>query len=346
MSSPFQLHLLRRTFAALAVASGFAFAGVAQAQGTVILSNGTSCTYSSMSITPNGNVNVTCSGSPPPPPPPPPPVTTETFSMSVASMPAAVGAIVSWDVVRAGPAGTVFGATTINFTYSGSGCAITGTYPVAFAAEQMTSRISAPMAGNGICTASLATPAPPAALGTPNSTIITVGTGGTPPPVGLDFSNCPAGYVPPANLLNPELPSVPGQLLRQSQSSGQIATVLVPTVPGWATGRLGVGERAESPQPVTIEISLNRCPGLIETDYTTACNLRSQFGHFNRVQWLARPYGGFGENSSPQAMAAYGLCWAGSPNTKYYVNVRWSYDSCPHGLSTCGFTLQWNQGDY
>lgn len=344
MSTPFQLHLLRRTLAALVAMSGLGFTSAVQAQGTVTLTgaSGNNCSYSAMSITPNGNVNVTCSGSPPPPPPPPP--TGETFAMSVANLTAPVGGIVNWSVVRNGPAGTVFGATTVQFSYSGSGCALNGTYPVAFEANQMSSPISAPMAGNGICTATLVTPPSPASLASPTSTVITVGTGGpTTPPIST--AGCPTGYVPPEEMVTASLGGQ-GNLLQQLLRSGQTVSMPMPAPGGnWNSGTITMSEGATSPQPVTIEMSLNKCPGLIEPDNgTSACNVRTTFGHNNKVQFLTRPYGGFNANTPPETLRLYGMCWAGDSNSQYYMNVRWTYPSCQWGI--CGYAFQFNPGPY
>ena len=56
--------LLRRAFAGLGAALALV-ATQALAQGTVTLSgtSGNSCSYSTMTVTPNGNIAVTCGGS-------------------------------------------------------------------------------------------------------------------------------------------------------------------------------------------------------------------------------------------------------------------------------------------
>ena len=48
-------------------------------------------------------------------------------------------------------------------------------------------------------------------------------------------------------------------------------------------------------------------------------------------------------NSS--SILSLGLCWAGDPQ-KYYINARWTYTSCPYGVETCGFAIQYNDGPY
>lgn len=344
MSTPLQLHLLRRTFAAAAVIGGLGFAAAAHAQGTVTLSGASSnsCSYSAMSITPNGNVTVTCSGQQPPPPPP----QGETFAMSVASMAASVGGIVNWEVVRSGPSGTTFGATTVSFTYSGSGCALSGAFPVAFAANQMRSPISAPMAGDGICTATLSPPASPAVLGTPSSTVITVGTGGNPnqpPPL---LAGCPTGYTAPTGMTSVTFGG-PGNLIHQRQKSAQVVSIQLPTLPAdWPTGQVTFSEDATTPgmPGAVLELSINTCAGLIESDYGNVCNVKSQLLHNNSITWLGRAFGGITETTPTNVLSANNLCWAGSAGKQYYLNARWTFPNCAYGEAGCGFNIQWNQG--
>src|SRR6476659_8945580 len=68
------IQLLRRTLLGLGAGLLLGASMPAAAQ-TVTLSNGSSCSYSSMTVLPNGTISVTCTdpGNPIPPPPPPPP---------------------------------------------------------------------------------------------------------------------------------------------------------------------------------------------------------------------------------------------------------------------------------
>lgn len=342
MSIPNQLSLLRRTFAALAAAAALGAVSDAHSQGRVKLTGASGkdeCSYSSMSITPDGSVTVTCSGTTPPPPPPP--LASETYSMSTGSITAPPNSVVEFAVTRTGPAGTTFAATTVSFTYSGSGCAITGTYPVAFAAGQTTSPIQAPVSAGGTCAATLLPPTAPAVLGTPATTTITVGSG-TPPP-GQVAANCPAGFAPPENMVSASLLGL-GNPLIAMQKSGQVISIPLPNLQGLNTGQITFGESstAATPQPVTLEISINQCPGLIDKS-PSSCNLTSTMSSYNSITWFARAYSIITDAASADRR---GYCWGGEPGAKYYVNARWSYQSCPFGAQVCGFAVQYNQGPY
>lgn len=343
MSTTYQLSLLRRTFAALAAAAVLGTASDAHAQGKVKLTGASGkdeCAYSSMSITPDGSVTVQCSGTTTPPPPPPPPAT-ETYVMSTASINASPYTVVEFAVTRSGPQGTTFGAITVNFTYSGAGCAITGTYLVAFAAGQMSSPIQAPVSAGGTCAATLVAPASPAALGTPSTTTITVGTGTNPPPPPVS-SNCPTGFATPENMISASLLGL-GNPLIAMQKSGQLLSIPLPNMQGLKSGQITFGETstAATPQPVTLEISINKCPGLIDTS-PSSCNLRSTMSTYNSITWFAKPYSIITDAPSADRN---GYCWGGDPD-KYYVNARWTYQYCPFSAPVCGFAVQYNQGPY
>jgi hypothetical protein len=105
------------------------------------------------------------------------------------------------------------------------------------------------------------------------------------------------------------------------------------------TGRASVaytqGQVPQSPSSSIIDLTVSRCPGVIETNlqpncsYTTTNQLFASITAFNR----ADPQQGFG-------------CFA--PNTEqYYVNVRWTFGApCAAGVEQCGFSLQWGEGAY
>ena len=231
MSTPYQLSLLRRTFAAMAmVAIAFTTPDTLAAGNTVKLNGGNKndeCTFSSMSITPDGGVTVQCSGTTNPPPPVP--------------------------------------------------------------------------------------------------------------------AGCPAV---PQNMLTAGLTGM-GNPLFQMQASGQIVSIPLPSVSG-GSGQLGFGESAGgayTPQPVTLEVSINKCPGVIDTNYTNRCNIRNTNGNYNSITWLTRSYSGRGGTIDASTADASGLCWAGDSGT-YYINARWAYASCAFGAQVCGFSIQYNLGGY
>ncbi|MEO7742707.1 MAG: hypothetical protein ABIR98_07215, partial [Usitatibacter sp.] len=282
-----------------------------------------------------GGVQVQCSGTTNPPPTN---AAAETFVMSTASISAQANSVANFAVQRSGGSGAAFGPTTVQFSYSGSGCAITGTYPVAFAAGQMSSPIGTPLAGSGTCAATLVAPPSPGVLGSPSSTVITLPGGGSTPPPG-----CPAA---PQDMLSATFAGL-GNPLLQMQRSGQVVQIPLPSMT--SSGQVTFGESAGgayTPQPVTLEVSINKCPGVIDTDYTNRCNIRSTNGNYNSITWLAKTYQGRGGNIDSTTANANGLCWGGDTGSQYYINARWSYSSCAFGAQVCGFAIQYNLGGY
>jgi hypothetical protein len=343
MSSPYQLSLLRRTFAALAAAA-FVFAGSdVLAQGKVKLTNAggkDECAYSSMSITPDGSVTVQCSGTTQPPPEPNPvdPSIPGTFRMASATVSVAPSASAQVSVVRSlGSA-----ATTIWWGRSGDGCDATQG-ALNWAGGQMSNTLPTPMKATGSCTVTLYVGLPGVA-GTPISTVVTLDSTQPAPQPNL---NCPTGYVQPQNMLTASFAGL-GNPLLQMQASGQVVAITMPNLAGLASGQVTFGESAGgayTPQPVTLEISINKCPGYIDTNYASNCNLRSTNGNYNSLAYLVKSVsagrnGTFDSNNLP-----IGYCWAGD-SAQYYVNARWSYASCAFGAQVCGFAIQYNQGAY
>jgi hypothetical protein len=337
MSTPYQL-LLRRTIAVVATAMALGATAEAQAQGKVKLSGaqGNECSYSSMSITPDGSVTVVCSGTSTPPPPPVDNSIPGTFSMSSAAMNATANTTPQVPVVRTG-GGLAF---TVYYWFTGSGCKQTTVGALNFATGVMTAYLPAPVgAADTTCTVNLGQPAAPAALGSQKTTTITVVAGSTtPPPV----SGCPAGFVPPADMSGMTLTGM-GQPLIAMQKSGQVLSIPLPNLGGLATGQVTFGESstAATPQPVTLEISINKCPGLIDTS-STSCNLKSTMSSYNSITWFAKAYSIITDAASADKK---GYCWAGD-SSQYYVNARWTYQSCPFGAQACGFAVQYNQGPF
>lgn len=317
------------------------------AQGKVKLSGGNKadeCSYSSMSITPDGSVVVQCSGTttePPPPPPPPPPV--ETYAMGAAAMNAPASSVAQVSVVRTGPTGSVFAATTLYYWYTGNGCQYYDVGAVGFAAGQTNAVIQAPVTTQGAtCTVNLAAPAAPAVLGSQSTTTITVTAPTTQPPPAAN-ANCPTGFVTPVEMLSASLAGF-GNPIFALQRSGQVIAIPLPNLNGLNTGQITFGESptAVTPQPVTLEISINKCPGLIDSG-PGSCNMRSTNSSYNSITWFAKAYSIITDSTSANQR---GYCWAGDAGGQYYVNARWTYQFCPLGQQVCGFAVQYNQGPY
>ena len=232
-------------------------------------------------------------------------------------------------IVRVGGS---YGAYDLYYSLVGSGCARSETVgPVRFADGDSAPRtVKIPMAGSGVCSAILVTPS--GMIGQQRSIEITV------VPV---VQGCPSAT---PDVVFATL-SGKGNPLLQRQRSGQVMFIELPgTSPGRSSGQVTFGESAGAaytPQPVTLEISISKCPGVIDSDYGNFCNLRSTNGTYNSITWLSRASPGFNSGNAN----LMGLCWAGDPQN-YYINARWTYSSCAFGVATCGFAIQYNDGPY
>jgi hypothetical protein len=133
----------------------------------------------------------------------------------------------------------------------------------------------------------------------------------------------------------------PGEVLHQKQASGQIVSFPMPGA-DYNGVNVRFGESSGSPRPVKIEISVSKCPGMINSDYTNYCNVTSNNGSFNRVVSMIKPYSIITDAASA---TRYGLCWAGDGG-KYYVNARWTYERCHSGGPACGFNISYQRGPW
>ena len=228
--------------------------------------------------------------------------------------------------------GGASGDFDIYYKYEGSGCARTDTGgPVRFADGDVGPKaVSVPLRDNGHCLVWIVPPPAPAGVGAPNGIGITV------VPV---VAGCPT----PSNVVYAELGGI-GNPLLQMQRSGQTVFMPLPAPPdGRASGQVTFGESpsAATPQPVTLDISISRCPGIIETNPANYCNVHTNNGSYNSIVYFARAH----QTINASTVGQYGYCWAGDAGP-YYVNARWSYESCPFGLSECGFAIQRNAGPF
>jgi hypothetical protein len=147
-------------------------------------------------------------------------------------------------------------------------------------------------------------------------------------------------------MLNQQLGGLGNPLLSMAKS-GQVVSIPLPnTQAGLSTGQITFGESAGgayTPQPVTLSISINKCPGLIDTDTTNRCNLVSTNGNYNSITWFSQPYSII--TGAAQANLR-GYCWAPASEGQWYVNAKWTYSQCAFGAQTCGFAIQQNSGPY
>ena len=329
-------NLLRRTVLAVAAAVGF-FASLAPQAAVVTLANttGASCSYSSLSITPDGNVSVQCTATGP--------VTTGdagSFALATGAATANVGDTVPVTIVRS--SGTT-GAVTVPYSITGSGC--TNTSGSASFADGLTSvAVNVGAIAAGTCNVSISTPSTAATVstaprvGTPGTEVITVNA--VQPPA---TSGCAA---PPADMVQASFRPI-GNVLLQMQHSGQVVSMPLPeVVSGYHSGQVVFSESAGgayTPQPVTLNISISKCPGIVDTDTSNSCNLVNTNGNYNAMVWFASSYSVIQDAASA---ARYSFCWAPRSEGQWYVNARWTYSSCAFGAQVCGFAVQQNYGSW
>jgi hypothetical protein len=150
---------------------------------------------------------------------------------------------------------------------------------------------------------------------------------------------CPA---PSDNTVFAQLGGI-GNPLLQRQRSGQVLLLELPKLSQGSGGQIVFSESAGgafTPQPVTLEVSIGKCSGVIDTDIGNMCNLRSTNGNFNALQWLFKPFGAAVDAATANQR---GFCWAADP-VNYYVNARWTYEACAQNVEACGFAIQYNVG--
>jgi hypothetical protein len=125
-------------------------------------------------------------------------------------------------------------------------------------------------------------------------------------------------------------------------ASNDVTAYRVATSP---TGRASVqfthGQTTMTPPSPVIDISVSKCPGVIEPYLHPNCKLTTSFINFNAITIFNRLPPGYNNQDD---LAGLG-CYAPEAET-YYVNVRWSFASCPYGPGQCGFHNQWNEGPY
>jgi hypothetical protein len=130
---------------------------------------------------------------------------------------------------------------------------------------------------------------------------------------------------------------------RVNMPSGRIGSMVLPVMETrGGSGRLILAETTLSPRAGTVEISIGKCPGVIDTT-AGACYLSSTNITFMKMDWLEVPI--WGANTDTIA-AAYGLCKAYASDGAHYVNMRYSYAPADCTYGTCGFVGQWNYGPY
>ncbi|HET9651006.1 MAG TPA: hypothetical protein VFP36_02390 [Usitatibacter sp.] len=251
---------------------------------------------------------------------------TTSISFAKAAATGAPNSSVDVSIVRTG---STSGTYDVFYTVDGEGC--NGSFtagPVSFGGGDTARTISVPLRGRGTCMVWLVPSEVIGSLRVMSITVVPV-VAGCPAPSSDDVVVAQLGGI--------------GNPLIQRQKSGQLMFLELPKLTQGSGGQLVFSESAGAaytPQPVTLEISISKCPAVISNDTSNVCNVKTTNGSYNSIQWLFKPYG-----SSVDAASANrnGFCWAGDPAT-YYVNARWTYTACAFNVETCGFAVQYNLG--
>lgn len=324
-------NLLRRTAVALAAVAGFYVADSSAAVVTLSGVNGNTCTYSSMSVAPDGGFTVACQGGGGTPPPPVP----GTLGLG-AQADVTVGTPVTINAFRSSGSSGVVGAS---YSVSGTGCAA-GSGTVSWAdADAGSKPIAVTTTAAGTCSVALSNATGGASLGTASISFNVTAVQPAP-------SNCPTGFTAPADMISAQLGGVGNPLLAMAKS-GQVTSITLPaTAAGYSTGQIALGESAGgayTPQPVTLNITISKCKGLIDTDQSNRCNIQSTNGNYNSITWFSQAYSIIRDANSA---GLRGYCWAPASEGPWYFNAKWTYSQCAFGAQTCGFAVQQNYGPY
>ena len=123
--------------------------------------------------------------------------------------------------------------------------------------------------------------------------------------------------------------------------SGTIAYYRVPAAPNPAQSvliYLTQGQQPNLPAGFVTEMSVSPCPGVISNP-GNACYRTSVFANNNSMGIYTAPVPAYGWTD--QASIGDRGCFAPVGNQAYYVNVRWTYPTCPWGSGSCGTSMQW-----
>jgi len=358
-------NFLRRTAAALAAVAGFTLVSSLDAQaaaGTVSLSNGQSCAYSAISIDPLGGLSVTCTSGG---------ITTPapggTFTIYGASaMDGTQNQYLWYSVARAG---STTGAATLNLNVTG-GCTLSPNN-VSFADGEGSYKVFgvvAPQDGSGkvyntTCVVSIQQQSPAITLGNPppGLSIAVTGPGTAPGGGGGTVANCPAIPSDAVNLANGSATNINyGGNSFIYLKSGQIGYTTLPQLSafrpagvdantaGYGSAKIQIAQTTASPRDGTYEISIGRCPGVIDTTgsgsnagnnagtcYRSGPTMPSIFS----LSWFEN-VGVNGASSTDAQASLYAMCEAYASKGTWYVNVRYNYTNCGYG--TCDYMINWN----
>lgn len=340
------LNLLRRTLVLLGAATGLLAGAPAFSQGTVTLSgaSGNSCTYSTMTIAPNGNVSVSCAGGGGNNPPSTPGKAYFTLTAPGSVNPNTTYAGGEFKVTRT-ESSPPSESVAFGYTVSGTGCNFNSAGPfwlTPAGGAKPSQNLSVATLASGTCTITLTVQE-----GHQGSSPASVTVGSTPPP---NTPITPVGCSPPSEGSFERTNNI-GILLRDGggssvdqlrMDSGKVAYYKVVGAPKPEQSVLvhfTQGQQPNLPPGMITELSVSKCPGVIETNLPFPCYVRSTFTNSNVVPIFTAAVPVYGWND--QASIGERGCFAPVAQQTYYVNVRWTYASCPWGAGQCGTSMQW-----
>lgn len=164
-------------------------------------------------------------------------------------------------------------------------------------------------------------------------------------PAGFTLS-CSSGPLPPppppppppapptpvgcnANAIQPALAW--GEVRQQRAASGQVMAFPIADPQSWhASVSFTQGQQPSTAARTITEYTVSRCPGIIDVT-AGACYYRSPFTNNNGMDIYNK-----------EVIA--GACIASPSTGPWYINVRWTFATCPFGA--CGFSLQWADGPW
>jgi len=332
------LTLLRRTAVALGAIAALTVTSEANAQaGTITLTNGSSCQYTSMTVNPTGAVDVTCDTGTPPP------AGAGTFSIigNVSSI--GTGVADSGTAFQVRRVGGSSGEVIVNYTASGQ-CTDAGPGVLTFASGSALSQsVHVATSTAGLCTVDIVVQSPglTGAAATLTKTIA----------VSAPVAGCP---VNDTGILN--LPSSGSNSGTKLLASGTIASYrLPPTSSNSGQFKLSGTTTSFPVGPWWYEISISKCKGVINEVLTgPGCYDQSSNVNLFAKVWMRATSTKY---PSQTAMDTAHICYTPGatytnssgvvvPGTQdYFINIRYTYAGCTSG-SMCGWVPQWTKFTY
>ena len=338
--------LLRRAFAGLGAALALV-ATHALAQGTVTLSgtSGNSCNYSTMTVTPNGNIAVTCGGG-----------NNQIANFALSHASSASGYVLapntstSATVSRTG--GDASQALMVMYSVNGNGCATSQGGIMLNAGGSQTIPFTIGAAGS-TCTVSIALVSGTTGTVSPSTLTFSAQTSTQPPPTETPPPGCPAPLSSSINGATKadgdkgrviDISDFQGVTNTYGVPSGTIIYWPVPTPTTSVKSGFSQGQTARTPPNPFVEYQVSKCPGVFldSSQVAAACRPSRQWnGNQNELTIWTAPAAGVDEQSD---LVNPTICYAPIGTGTYYINVRTTYNSCPYtSTGGCGFSYRWNQ---